>query len=146
MTETVFMLNIFTVSFNRIVKEPMTLSDGLRLAQGTHICMPSGPISMDSTIVPNAETFDGFRWAREKRGTAAFVNTSPTNLHFGIGRYACPGRFFAVYMIKAILSRILLDCDFKFESRQKGRPKNILIGDKVIPNIHVKVLFRKRTV
>ncbi|MCJ1243265.1 hypothetical protein MMC30_000462 [Trapelia coarctata] len=134
------------LSFHRIVKEPMTLSDGLQLAEGTHICMPSGPISMDNDVVPNAEAFDGFRWYREKKTTAAFVNTSATNLHFGLGKYACPGRFFAVYMIKAILSRILLDYEFKFDDTQHQRPKNILIGDKVVPDVYKAVFFRRRAV
>lgn len=127
-----------------MVKEPITLSDGRKLPVGTHICMPSGPISMDNAIVPNAGTFDGFRWHGEKKSTASFVNTNPTNLHFGIGKYACPGRFFAAYMIKAILSRILLDYDFKFEDGQTGRPENMLIGDKVLPNLETKVFFRRR--
>ncbi|OCK81414.1 cytochrome P450 [Lepidopterella palustris CBS 459.81] len=132
------------LSFHRIVKEPMELSGGLKLAKWTHICMPSGPISMDNSIVPFAETFDGFRWFREGNATSAFVNTSPTNLHFGIGKFACPGRFFGSYMIKTILSRLLQEYDFKFEDTRRRRPKNILIGDKIVPDVFAKVLFKKR--
>lgn len=124
----------------------MTLSDGLRLPQGTHICMPSGPISMDSDIIADAEVFDGYRWFRQGKPTSAFVNTSATNLHFGLGRYACPGRFFASYMMKAILSRLLLHYDFKFDESQRGRPKNLPIGDKLLPNMDTRILFKRRTV
>lgn len=101
---------------------------------------------MDEDTVPNAQTFDGFRWFRDNKTTAAFANTSATNLHFGLGRYACPGRFFAVYMIKAILSRILLDYDFKFEEEaRRERPKNILIGDKIVPDVYTRLSFRRRS-
>lgn len=108
--------------------------------------MPSGPISMDDEIVPSAKTFDAFRWFREGKSTSAFVHTSPTNLHFGIGKFACPGRFFASHMIKIILARILQEYDFKFEDTQSVRPQNILIGDKVVPDVYARVLFNKRDV
>ncbi|KAL8689119.1 MAG: hypothetical protein Q9218_005131 [Villophora microphyllina] len=132
------------VSFHRIVKETMTLSDGLRLPAGTHICMPSGPVAIDRDIVDNADTFDGFRWFRENKSTATFVAVSPTNLHFGLGRYACPGRFFASYMIKATLSCMLLDYDFKFGDDQQGRPKNMILGDKIMPNLQTDIWVRRR--
>lgn len=100
---------------------------------------------MDNAIIPNANTFDGFRWYREKKTTATFVTANPTNLHWGMGRYACPGRFFASHVIKGILSRILLDYDFKFEKGQRGRPKNVLMGEVVLPDLSTTVLFRRRT-
>lgn len=99
---------------------------------------------MDNQVVPGAHTFDGFRWFKEGKGTSTFVNTSPTSLHFGLGRYACPGRFFASYVLKALLSRILLDYNFRFEATQQGRPKNLLIGDKVVPNLDTDVYFKRR--
>ena len=77
-------------SFPCIVKEQIRLFNGLDFAEGTHICEPSGHISMDNDVVPNVEDFDSFRWYREYKTTAAFVNTSLMNIHFGMGRYACP--------------------------------------------------------
>lgn len=121
------------------------LHDGTKLPKGAHICMPSGPISKDSSQVPNASEFDGFRWFREKKKTASFVHSSPTSLHFGLGKYACPGRFFAVYMIKAILSRILLEFDFKFEEDLKDRPMNMVVGDKIVPNLSTRLCVKKRS-
>lgn len=132
------------VSFHRIVKQTMILSDGLELPAGTHICMPSGPVGVDEDILQNADKFDGFRWLREEKGAASFVSTGPTNLHFGLGRYACPGRYFAAYSIKAIISRLLLDYDFKFGDTQHGRPKNTTIGVRNMPNIQAEIWFRKR--
>ncbi|KAJ5108616.1 hypothetical protein N7456_005291 [Penicillium angulare] len=52
------------LSFHRIVMEPLTLSDGLFLPVGTHICFPSGPISKDPAHVEIPEIFDGFRWCQ----------------------------------------------------------------------------------
>ena len=122
----------------------MTLSDGLKLPAGTHICMPSGPISVDKDIIPDADQFNGLRWFRENKSTATFVSAGPTSLHFGLGRYACPGRYFAAYVLKGILSRILLDCEFKFSESQQCRPKNMIIGDKIAPNLFTEMWFRRR--
>lgn len=172
------------VSFHRIVKEPLTLSDGLLIPKGAHVCFPSGPMSKDPAFIDNPDAFDGFRWCQEPsdrnalhptaNGTThankehaggklcngkqsssklvpststSFVNISPANMHFGFGRQACPGRFFAANTIKAIMSRIIMDYELKFEDSQAGhRPANIVVGEHIFPNTHAAVLFRKRDI
>lgn len=107
--------------------------------------MASGPIGTDPEIVQDPDVFDGFRWFREDKSSSSFISIGPTRVHFGLGRHACPGRFFAAYSMKAVLSRILLDYDFKFEPGQVGRPKNTVFGDAIVPNTTTSVLFRKRS-
>lgn len=76
-----------------------------------------------------------------------FVSISPANMHFGFGRQACPGRFFAANTIKAIMSRIIMEYDLKFEDSQAGcRPGNIVVGEHIFPNTKPAVLFRKREI
>jgi len=134
------------LSFFRNVKEDITLSDGLRLPAGIQICVASGPIARDTSLLPGADTFDGFRWARQGDKQEFFVTTTPKNLHFGYGKYACPGRFFASNEIKIILTRLLLEYEFRFQETQKERPKNLWMEEKMSPNPRTKVLFRRRTV
>nr|Q9C449.1 RecName: Full=Cytochrome P450 monooxygenase paxP; AltName: Full=Paxilline synthesis protein P [Penicillium paxilli]AAK11528.1 PaxP [Penicillium paxilli] len=132
------------LSFHRVVKKDLTLSDGLFLPKGTHICMAAGPISKDPDVVSDPDTFDAFRFVKQRTATSGFVSTGPNNMHFGLGRYACPGRFFAAFVIKLILSRFLMDYDFKFETEHKERPKNLLIGDKIVPNVATPILIKRR--
>jgi cytochrome P450 len=162
---------------HRIVKTPLTLSDGLHLPEGVHICFPSGPISKDPNFILNPDIFDGFRWCQdpgdrdalrqssialnsnaemdkeEQNGTllpapspiTSFISISPSSMHFGFGRQACPGWFLAASTIKAIMSRIIMDYEFKFEGDRVGwRPANIGIGEHIVPNTNTRVLFRKR--
>lgn len=131
-------------------------------------------MSKDATYLSNPDIFDGFRWCQDPEdryalmsdpsekqlhvlngststgsssASASFVTISPASMHFGFGRQACPGRFFAVNTIKAIMSRIISEYDFKFEDRQAGkRPPNILVGEHIIPNTSTNVLFRKRSI
>ncbi|KAJ5759746.1 hypothetical protein N7520_006902 [Penicillium odoratum] len=175
------------LSFHRILKESLTLSDGLFLPIGTHICFPSGPISKDPSFISNPQTFDGFRWCQEPNDrhalsistdndpipegkqvddrkteeskessqtmslvpstSTSFVSISASSMHFGAGRQACPGRFFAGCTIKAIFSKILMDYEFKYEDgRGQQRPPNLRVGEHILPNTSTPVLFRKREV
>ncbi|KAB8220002.1 cytochrome P450 [Aspergillus novoparasiticus] len=133
------------LSFHRVVKKDLVLSDGLRLPKGTHICMASGPIGMDTKYISDPDTFDALRYVDGDKAQSQFVHTSATSMHFGLGRYACPGRFFATVVLKAILSRFLMEYEFRFGPDQVGRPKNMLLGDKIVPNTSVDVYVRKRT-
>ncbi|KAJ5575664.1 hypothetical protein N7535_002590 [Penicillium sp. DV-2018c] len=158
------------LTFHRIVKQPLTLKDGLVLPVETHICFAAGPISRDEAFIPNPTVFDGCRWCREPRdryaltpeligsdgdeqdGNSAsqpssFVSITLTHMHFGFGRQACPGRFFAANTLKAILSRIILDYEFKFVDSLEGkRPANLVIGEHILPSMNADMLFRKRPI
>ena len=177
----------FIVSFHRIIQEPITLSGGLFLPVGTHICFPSGPISKDPNFVENPHSFDGFRWCKNQNDrnalkmltnpepfvngkhpevgmkstnemtderlhlvpstSTSFVSISAENMHFGAGKQACPGRFFAACTIKAIFSKIIMDYDFKYEEgRDNRKPANICVGEHILPNTTTPVMFRKRSI
>ncbi|KAJ5165495.1 Small-subunit processome Utp12 [Penicillium coprophilum] len=163
------------LNFHRIVKEPITLHDGLVLPVETHICFAAGPISKDDAFIKNPSVFDGFRWchnpqdryiltpelaepfildvagekmqAGKSMSSAYFVSITNTNMHFGFGVQACPGRFFAANTLKAILSRIILDYEFKFVQDLGGkRPPNLVVGEHILPSMSTEMLFRKRPI
>ncbi|KAJ5363928.1 cytochrome P450 [Penicillium cataractarum] len=133
-----------TVSFHRVVKHNLTLSDGLLLPKGTHICMATGPISRDPEVVEHPEVFDAFRFVKQKAATSGFVSTGPNHMHFGLGRYACPGRFFASVVMKLILCRFMMEYEVHFAPNQTERPRNILIGDKIVPSVSTPIFIKKR--
>ncbi|KAJ5104629.1 hypothetical protein NUU61_001976 [Penicillium alfredii] len=168
------------LSFHRMIKEPLALSDGLVLPKGTHICFAAGPMSKDASFIRNPDKFDGFRWCPDASDrnaltspsatihdstsenerphltktpatptptASSFVSISPVSMHFGFGRQACPGRFFASNTLKAILSRIISEYDFKLEEDQAGkRPANLVVGEHIIPDMSASVLLRKRSI
>lgn len=49
------------VGFNAIVRQPVTLHDGVVLPEGAHIQMATYAIGIDPDRVPNADKFDGLR-------------------------------------------------------------------------------------
>lgn len=112
--------------------------------------MPVSPIVMDPAIVPNPTDFLGFRHyeLRQRPGESMrhqFATTSSDNLHFGHGKYSCPGRFFAANSIKMIMSRLLLEFDFKFPDNVTARPPNVELHEYCFPNPEAVVMFREKT-
>ena len=96
------------------------------------------------------EDFDGLRYyrLRQMEGHAnkhQFATTDPYTLHFGHGKFACPGRFLASNVIKLILARFLLDYDFRFPSNQ-GRPEDVRAHEYIFPNPKGKVELKRRKV
>jgi ent-kaurene oxidase len=97
------------------------------------------------------EEFDAFRYVRLREDPAQpdninryqFAMTDSRSLHFGHGKYACPGRFFASNEIKILLSYLLLRYDFKYPDGQ-SRPLNLSADENLYPDPSARVLLRKR--
>ncbi|KAF2759882.1 putative cytochrome P450 [Pseudovirgaria hyperparasitica] len=135
--------------FKRQVMEPMTLSDGLFLPKGVHLVMPIVPIAQDESVTGYPLEFDGFRHyrRRDEPGNAhkyQFATTDKDNMHFGHGKFSCPGRFFASNTIKIILAHLILHYDFRYPEGQ-GRPKNVCLHEYIFPDPEAQVEFRRKT-
>ena len=75
---------------------------------------------MQNKVFENANDFDPWRMYRERveKGEELkhqYVMTSDKNLHFGHGKHACPGRFFAANEVKTLLVLLLMRFDMSIE-------------------------------
>ncbi|OCK94106.1 putative cytochrome P450 [Cenococcum geophilum 1.58] len=137
------------VTMNRQCEVDLKLSNGLVLPKGTHIGVAAGANALDPALLDNVEEFDGFRFERLRslpgnESKYQFVTTNDLDqLHWGVGTHACPGRFFASYEIKMLLTKILTDYDIMIEPGS-SRPQDILRDIRIIPNPAAQVLFRNR--
>ena len=136
------------LSYHRIMLQDHTLSDGTYLPKGSHICMPVNAIQNDPEITPDPETFDGFRYYRDRLRPREghlhqFATTEKTLLNFGHGKYACPGRFFASLEIKTILVRLIMNYNIKLSGDQ-GRPANLRAHEFLFPNPDGELLVQWR--
>ncbi|ORY00362.1 ent-kaurene oxidase [Clohesyomyces aquaticus] len=137
-------------SFTRKVLKGITLSNGQYIPPGANIETPTIALNNDNRVFPDAEDFDGFRFYKLRKGGSTadiarnqFVTTNETNLSFGYGRHACPGRFFAANEIKMILARCLLEYDVKNADGVKERYSNIETGRQLMPDPTKQLMFRK---
>ncbi|KUI56015.1 Ent-kaurene oxidase [Cytospora mali] len=154
--ETMRVYPLSWTSFSRKVLKTFTLSNGQVIPAGCIIEVPAYGLSMDDQFNENPEEFDAFRSyrAREQEGLAGaskagaaaanqFVTVSPSNLTFGYGRHACPGRFFAANEIKMIVSRALLDYDITMVDGARERYANLQFGTQNIPDGSKDLLFKR---
>ncbi|KAM5449476.1 putative ent-kaurene monooxygenase [Microsporum audouinii] len=144
------------LAFNRVVLSTLKLSDGTVLPAGTHFNIASDAMMRDPANLPSGgdpDIFDGFRYERlrndpvhpENANRFQFAMTDSKNLHFGHGRYACPGRFFASNEIKMVIAELLLRYEFKYPEGQ-GRPRTLSADENLYPDPSARVLMRRREV
>ncbi|TGO17826.1 hypothetical protein BTUL_0014g00200 [Botrytis tulipae] len=135
------------IGFKRAAMEDITLSDGTVLPKGVHMVVPVVPISLES-VTPDPGVFQGFRfyYERQKPGQSnlhQFAMTDKNNMHFGHGKYSCPGRFFAAHAIKILIAHLILNYDFKFPEG-KSRPGNLLAHEYCFPDPTAHILVKER--
>ncbi|KAH8996774.1 cytochrome P450 [Lactarius akahatsu] len=146
--ETQRMDSLDNLTMIRLALRPFTFSNGVTVPAGTLIAAPTGAINGDGEIFPNPEEFDGFRFTKPRghdgntvAGRQALYKTAE-QLIFGYGRHACPGRFFAVNEVKALLAHVVVTYDVKFEEGKQA-PSSFSIGSMRVPG-KANAMFRKR--
>lgn len=143
------------MTFDRIVKVPLKLSDGTVIPAGTHLAMPTEAMLHESSLLPpggaDPGKFDPLRFSRLREDRSQPWNaqrfqlaaTEATSLPFGHGKHACPGRFFVSSEAKLILSHLLLMYDFRYPEN-KGRPENWLFSENIALDPNARLMIKKR--
>ncbi|KAH8888269.1 cytochrome P450 [Thozetella sp. PMI_491] len=127
--------------------------DGFELPQGAKVAIPALAIQTSLDNFQDPLTVDISRFAKlrpaagpndgdegDKWGASTI---SETNLAFGFGRHACPGRFYAVRKAKMIFSKLIMEYDIKWEGT-KSRPPSLSVNGQFAPNQSQKIFLRKR--
>ncbi|KAK2731040.1 hypothetical protein FQN55_005166 [Onygenales sp. PD_40] len=121
-------------------KKGFTFSNGLHIPQGTTLAAPLKAIQQDEENYPGG--FDPKRALRDP-AKPKITTISPEFLNFGLGRPACPGRWFAASLQKLALSHLLLEYDFV---RVSQRPPGVRKVTLVEPCGRSLITLRKRQV
>ncbi|RYP56826.1 hypothetical protein DL771_011601 [Monosporascus sp. 5C6A] len=138
----------------RLFHQPYTFKNGLHIAEGTYVCMPTYTIENDPEITSNPESFDGLRsyrlYKQQQKGDVddsakqyLFSSPTKTNLNFGYGKAACPGRFFASLTIKMLFVKLITEYEFKFLPGT-GRPSNLMVHEFLFSWPWQKVLVKRK--
>ncbi|KAK1231304.1 hypothetical protein PQX77_005584 [Marasmius sp. AFHP31] len=138
------------VGITRIARKDFTFSNGTIIPAGTSVGLPTFHIHRSEEAYPSPYSFNPTRFSelREKEGEGIkhhMVTPTPDWLGFGVGRHACPGRFFAVNEIKALIAHVVMTYDVKLKDTNEF-PTELYFADFLTPNPKAKLLFRKRAI
>lgn len=139
----------YLVTYERLVRKDLRLSDGFVIPANTQIGVPAHAVGLDESLYPSAGTFDGFRFHRLRQanptsgGQQQYIAANLSNMSWGYGSHACPGRWFADAEIKIIVIQLLLGFDFRFPEG-KGRPTSLEFETQNLPDRGLGVLLRRR--
>ncbi|KAJ6557997.1 cytochrome P450 [Mycena capillaripes] len=139
---------LLAVGVVRQALKDFTFSDGTTVPAGTLVGIPVLAEHHDDANYENGDVFDGFRFSRmrEQVGEGAkhqMVALTSDFLTFGLGRHACPGRFFAATVQKLLLAHVIVTYDVKF--KDGVRPADEWMALMATPHSTAEVMFRRRT-
>ncbi|KAL0569818.1 hypothetical protein V5O48_012144, partial [Marasmius crinis-equi] len=137
-------LAVGAVAIPRVVGKDFALPNGVCLPAGTTVGLAGYYTHHDESTYPSPEEFKHSRFAEMGDNVKNLMTTpSESFLTFGAGRHACPGRFFAVNMLKALISHVILTYDVKLPDGDK-LPEPMWLGSMVLPSTRATVMFRRR--
>ncbi|OGE56073.1 hypothetical protein PENARI_c003G03221 [Penicillium arizonense] len=131
-----------------VTSETFRFDETLELPKGTLITFPTMFMQHDSDLYPEAEKFDGYRFYRmreeaKKLETASNITDTRNDwLAFGHGRQACPGRFYAIKLLKTILGELITRYDIRYAGGERERPKTLDLEPVIAPDLSVELEFR----
>ena len=142
-------------AFSRKVVAPggAILPSGVRIPYGETVCVSGYSLHRDESIYADPDTFhydrflqslDGVQENEESNRTLSktAATTEVDYAVWGHGRHACPGRFFAVNLVKMIIGCIVENYELRLWDE---RPANFWLGDTPIPPRNVVVGVRRRS-
>ncbi|KAJ6470567.1 cytochrome P450 [Mycena vitilis] len=136
------------VGIVRLALKDFTFSDGTTVPAGTLVGIPVLAEHHDDANYENGDVFDPWRFSRMREqagegGKHQMVALTDSFLTFGLGRAACPGRFFAATVQKLLLAHVIVTYDLKF--KDGVRPADEWMAIAATPNSKAEVMFRRRT-
>ncbi|PBK90653.1 cytochrome P450 [Armillaria gallica] len=137
--------NMGVFGMQRTTRKDFVFSDGTVVPAGVQMVVASLSTHTDKENYEDPLEFKPWRFSekRKQEGEGIRHHMATPSLDFvffGHGRPACPGRFFAVNELKALMSHVLLNFDVKIDKF----PTPVWFADTRLLNQSSKVLFRKR--
>ncbi|PBK63983.1 cytochrome P450 [Armillaria solidipes] len=144
--------NIAVFGMHRTTRKDFVFSDGTVVPAGVEIVVASLSTHTDEKNYEDPLEFKPWRFSEKSKQEGEggeqegedirhhITTPSLDFVFFGIGRAACPGRFFAVNELKALMCHVLLNFDVKIDKF----PTPVWFAENQLPNQSSKVLFRKR--
>lgn len=126
----------------------LDLGDGLVVPKGVRIGVALRAAHLSEEYYEKAGRYDALRFSRpHKEGRKEERREKTTTVSekfvlFGYGQHACPGRFYAVLMLKILLAIVVSEYDVKVIG--KKAPEKVDVLNAIMPPFNAKLRVRKR--
>ncbi|KAH6954641.1 cytochrome P450 [Fusarium avenaceum] len=133
-----------------VAKDGVTFPSGTHVPKGLRIGVPGYSVHQDSEVYTDPSAYVPLRFYEARQNESdeyvkSARNALPTAtkdfLAWGLGRNACPGRFFASNEVKMMIAYALLHYDI---GHLAERPRNTWIAQNRIPPMKATLKIRKR--
>ncbi|CAD6446127.1 07e2d06f-0f1a-4817-b94b-a3839b216dd0 [Sclerotinia trifoliorum] len=139
-----------SISLRRKAMGSYVFKDGYHVKDGDWICVPQRAIMRDPTIYSQPEVFDAFRFVNRSETRHSSSNTSRfTDIRtffpfWGLGKQACPGRFYADFIIKIVLADILQNYNIRIREVSKRRTFTWRSSIMPLPTAQFDIRLKRR--
>ena len=137
--------------FVRKVMDPsgLILPTGTQIPHGEIVCVSGYSMHHDGSIYPAPHEFRHDRFlhcdgSRQQQIQNLPKTAATTEVNYGVwghGKHACPGRFFAVHLVKMIVAYMVQKYELK---PWNERPANMWIAETPIPPRGLMMAIRRR--
>ncbi|KAB8074945.1 cytochrome P450 [Aspergillus leporis] len=136
-----------SISVRRKVLQPFTFQDGTCLMRDEVACVPLQPILRNPQFYEDPLTFNPRRYAALGKASniAKFTLADHTFPIWGLGKHACPGRYYASLLLKLVLTQILLDYEVRMPDNSPQRKRYFYWRSSIVPKSGARLEFRKRS-
>ncbi|KAL4243261.1 cytochrome P450 family protein [Abortiporus biennis] len=142
--ETMRLAGVNGVTVWRKAMQDCSFSDGTFIPRGTFVVANATDTQLDEENYANPEEFNPDRFMKaNNEGALPMTTTGVDYLPFGVGKHACPGRFFAAFEMKLMLAYIVTHYDVKWPT-EGYKPANQWFFSSIIPDRNAQVMFRRR--
>ncbi|KAL8729916.1 MAG: hypothetical protein Q9181_004831 [Wetmoreana brouardii] len=140
-----------TISLRCKALQGYTFADGFSVRKGDIVCTPLRAMGHDASVVDQPHLFRPERHltldsspSHRMTGTEYTANT-PHYPFWGLGKEACPGRFYIALVIKSVLAHMLHNYEFRLAD-DKTEPMAFTWRTTRIPSRRNFLLVRKREI
>ncbi|KAI9369055.1 cytochrome P450 [Aspergillus egyptiacus] len=142
-----------------VMGDSFRFSDTFTLPKGSIITFPTYYMRLDPNTYADPEKFDGLRFYKMKQEeepadqkqtnlTRSIIIVRKATRHrsllFGYGRQACPGRFYAIRMLKHMLGEMILRYDIRYAGGEQKKPVAWDVEPFFVADETVELEFRAR--
>ncbi|KAF7512407.1 hypothetical protein GJ744_001342 [Endocarpon pusillum] len=129
-----------SISVRRKALQQYTFSDGTHIAAGDVVCAPMRAMMLDESNSSDSRTFDGFRFVDAgSKSQSKLVDGETKLLLWGLGKRACPGRYYAVHALKLCVIHTLMNYEVEMGSE---RQRTLNWRSSTVPCSDTNLLFR----